>query len=170
MPKLANLQATPVQLDEAAINRITGAVGETPRQPDRDQLKADLVVTCRWFIDLNASPPKGAYRDFIGTTNLYQFLGDSLARLFDKHFGKNPRAKRAGSRSRDPHSKDAPTGPYVRFALAVMSELGREISPETVATAIKRVRKRDPDDPEPKEGEERDGCVFKDGCWQDLGR
>jgi hypothetical protein len=138
--------------------------------PDRDKLRADLDERCSLFIALNALPPKSGYRGLIGTTNLNQFLGDGLARLYDRHFGKKPRAKRAGSRSRNPTKHAPPGGPYVRFALAVMRELGQKISPHTVDAAIKAVRKRDPVfEPDPKEGETTDGFIFRDGCWQDNG-
>ena len=62
------------------------------------------------------------------------FFGWQLPLVFEKHF------KREAKYSR-PSDGGAPGGPFIRFAAAVASALGLEVSAETVVKAIGAVRK-----------------------------
>ena len=65
------------------------------------------------------------------------FAAEILPPIFERNFGR-----RAGVSRKDPsrskaHSADSP---FIRFAVAVMREMGMQISAETVARALKDVR------------------------------
>jgi hypothetical protein len=65
------------------------------------------------------------------------FAAQVLPEVFERNF------KRAAKTSRPSDAKAGPRvadGPYIRFAVAVMREMGISISRETVARALKDVR------------------------------
>jgi hypothetical protein len=150
MPVRSRLKSVPSRFGEEAIDRIVAAVGlpllgEKIRRPaardapaSNGSLQEDLNFERIHFASFDIVGRKGAplYRELIGIPQLNQFLGGDLAEVYEKYFGK-----KAG-RSRAPDSHDLPSGPYVRFAIAVMEELGQEVSAHTVEAALKAVRRR----------------------------
>jgi hypothetical protein len=76
---------------------------------------------------------KSPLREHLELTPLMRLLGCDLVQIYRGHF------QREGGRSRSP-SGGNPHGPYIRFAIAVMRELGETISVHTVEAAIKRGR------------------------------
>ncbi len=65
------------------------------------------------------------------------FAAEILPEVFELNFGRQAKVSR-----RDPSraGDNAADSPYLRFAVAVMGEMGMSISPETVARALKDVR------------------------------
>jgi hypothetical protein len=138
----ARLREVPTRLDDNAVERIINAVGKrTPRQPNtkrrKEKLKEELNFERVHFASFDMVGKKAEnYRELIETTPLNQFLGSDLARIYEKHFGK------PAGRSRPSDGNAPPSGPYLDFALAVMGEFGQNISPDTVDSALKVIRRR----------------------------
>jgi hypothetical protein len=65
------------------------------------------------------------------------FVGEILPGVFASNFGRLARVSRPDQSKIGAKAAD---GPYIRFAVAVMREMGMRISPETVARALKQVR------------------------------
>jgi hypothetical protein len=65
------------------------------------------------------------------------FVGEVLPGVFESNFGRTAKVSRP-----DPSKgrAKAADGPYIRFAVAVTREMRMQISPETVARALKDVR------------------------------
>jgi hypothetical protein len=63
------------------------------------------------------------------------FLGYDLPRIFEKHF------RREAGRSKAPEG-GPPTGPFIRFAVAVSKELGQHTTAETIDRARKATKRR----------------------------
>jgi hypothetical protein len=128
----------PTRLDDDAIERIIDAVGNrTPKEPDTSALKEDLNFERVHFASFDMVGKKAEnYRELIDTTQLNQFLGGDLSEVYEKHFGK------PAGRSRPSYSAVPPSGPYVDFAIAVMRELGQDVSRDTIDAALKAVRRR----------------------------
>jgi hypothetical protein len=64
------------------------------------------------------------------------FAGEMLPRVFERNFQRRPGA----SRPSDESKKRSAGGPYVRYAVAVMGEMGMKITRETVARILKDVQ------------------------------
>ena len=65
------------------------------------------------------------------------FVGEILPRVFESNFGRPAKVSRPDELKVGAKAAD---GPYIRFAVAVMREMGMRISPETVARSLKQVR------------------------------
>jgi hypothetical protein len=65
------------------------------------------------------------------------FAAEVLPPVFERNFARPARISRRDSSKVDANAAD---GPFLRFALAVMREMGMSISRETVARALKDVR------------------------------
>jgi hypothetical protein len=68
------------------------------------------------------------------------FVGEVLPRVFESNFGRMARVSRPDPSNVSRRHANVADGPYIRFAVAVMREMGIRISPETVARALKNVR------------------------------
>jgi hypothetical protein len=78
-----------------------------------------------------AQTGKSSSRELLEVSPLMHLLGCDLARIYKTHF------HRKAGRSRSPDG-GKPGGPYVRFARAVMQEIGEPTSVHTVEEAIKQ--------------------------------
>jgi hypothetical protein len=67
---------------------------------------------------------------------LEHLTGTLLPNIFVKHFARD----KAGS-SRNAEGNRAPGGPYIRFASQILAEFGIEGTPETIVSALKRMKK-----------------------------
>jgi len=65
------------------------------------------------------------------------FAAEILPTVFKSNFERHAKVSRPGMPKAGANTAD---GPYLRFAIAVMREMGMSISPETVARALKDVR------------------------------
>jgi len=66
------------------------------------------------------------------------FVAEILPLVYERNFGRKARRSTAGS---ELANAGAAIGPYLRFAVSVMREvMGIEMSPETVARALKQVK------------------------------
>jgi hypothetical protein len=65
------------------------------------------------------------------------FAGEVLCEVYERNFRRPAKVSRPDSSK---EGKKSPTGPFIRFAVAVMCEMGIPISPETVARAFKDAR------------------------------
>jgi len=65
------------------------------------------------------------------------FAAEILPEVFELNFGRRAKVSRPDPSKAGANAVD---GPYLRFAVAVMGEMGMSISPETVARALKDVR------------------------------
>lgn len=103
-------------------------------QPSFGGLKAGLLKLrdrAEEATQLQTKP--SVLRDNIKVTPLKWLLGHHLAEVYAVHF------RREAGRGRRRKVRE-PYGPYIRFAVAVMEELGERVSAHTVDTAIKEVR------------------------------
>jgi hypothetical protein len=65
------------------------------------------------------------------------FAAEILPKVFEDNFRRPAKGSR---RDQSKVGAKPADGPYIRFAVAVMREMGIKISPETVARALKDVR------------------------------
>src|SRR5262245_30795956 len=98
-----------------------------------DELRGQLNLLAQCCVALcNAHSNPSSMREVIQATPTDYFLGHDLPGIFEKHF------KQPANRTRN--SREASLeGPFIRFAVAVSTALGRRFAEETVSKAMTKI-------------------------------